>query len=233
MPSTSPTNILRELCAIEFRTVASAGDVDLFGTINFNDPTVCNEGVTAKFGILSCRLEVTLSGGQMPLRFQLTQKQLVIAPVGDVLKDVKENTDREVSGSLEVGSKDFSPKISAGVSASQKESQTVSGKAHRPEYLLHVNLCGDSSHPAWQFRAVKEKDPIVGTLVDETFGKVMDFSNIPEIIVELKARIQDLHISLHGDKPRRLKALERFLSKEIEYVLSSYGPLARQKLGAD
>jgi hypothetical protein len=224
-------NILRELCAIEFRIVAFMDELELVGTINFNDPIVTNEGVTAKFGILGCRLEVKMSSGQMPLSSQLAQKQLTITPVGDILKDVRENTDREMSGSLEIGSEGVKPKISAGTSASQRDSQTVSGKVHRPEYLLHVNLCGDGKYPAWQFRSVKEADPIVGILKEETFGKVVDFSEPPAIVVELKTSIQELQITLRGDRPRRLKALERFLAKEIEYLLRSCGPIARQEVG--
>jgi hypothetical protein len=190
MPATSAKNMLRELCAIDFHIDSFDFDekLDLVGTINFNKPVhVSEKGIIAEFGISACSLQVRMSSGQMPLRFQLAQKQLSIEPVGDVLKDVSHTVDREISGRGAI--EGVIPKPSASLSASQKDARTVTGKAYQPEYLIHINLCGDDQFPAWQFRSVARDDPIEGTLRDTIFGTIVNFAPGLDVVVELKAAI--------------------------------------------
>jgi hypothetical protein len=78
---TSAMNMLRQLCAIDFRISTYDAKIDLYGMINFNAHDVSAAGMNARFGLSGCSLLVKMSSGQMPLRFQLAQ--LSIEPVGE------------------------------------------------------------------------------------------------------------------------------------------------------
>ena len=231
MTDIRPTNLLRQLCAIEFRTDQHRNAIDLIGTINFNDTTVSYRAITARFGLLGCELQVRMSSGRMPLETQLAQKILNLYPVGDPLKNVTNTIDRERTGRLALGTKAYAANFDAEVSGKQKDSETVAGKSFRPEYQIHINLCGDHELPAWQFRSVQEVAPIVGILRSETFGRIVEFSEPVTIVVALKASAKHVNISLQGDRPRRLKALREILTKEFELLIDQYGPIALQNIG--
>ena len=169
----------------------------------------------------------------MPMRSQLIQKQLTIGAVGDGLKDVRNQTDHELTGEIEGKLKGLQPTLGVGASTKQTTSQVVSGKSHQPEYLIHINLCGDALHPAWTLKSTAIENPILGTLIEETFGQVVDFLESTEISVELRVPENGLWIDVKGDNSRRMKALQQLLTREMEYFLYHNGPIAKQMLASE
>ncbi|MFK4727437.1 hypothetical protein ABIE89_008537 [Bradyrhizobium niftali] len=236
MPETRPTNLYRQLCALEFRSDHHRNAVDLVGTINFNDTQVTGEkGVTAAFGIDKCTLEISMSSGNMPLETQLIQKLLPLVPIGDGIKDVTSVVDRERTGRVAVGAKGYAPDFNAELGGKLKDTETVAGKAYRPDYVIHVELCGDHEQPAWRIRSAAESAPIVGMIRDETFGRIVGFKEPVTVTVSVKARSEDLRIAISGAPFGRTKALKQLLMREFEEVFRQRGPLAEQQLkwGAD
>jgi hypothetical protein len=227
-----PDNLLRDLCAIEFRTEERKDDLDLVGTINFHDPIVEDDenNNKATFGLLKCRLSVSLSSGSMPLRYQLAQKQLTISPVGETLKQRKHEVDQELEGKIEAGARGIVPSLTAATRAKQRELTSTTGDIHQPQYLIHVDICGDSTSPAWRISSVAAESALVGVLMDETFGRIVAFSEQTKLLIELSVSSADLKLEIEGDNAKRNKALREFLLHEIKYLLQVYGPLGRQEL---
>lgn len=208
----------------------STDEADLVGTLNFNDPSASDDHIEARFGILSCKLLIYLSEGTMPLRFQLAQKCLPIGSLDHEFRETTEQIDHEITGALGIGATGLMPRVGTNVSGKQKERRTITGKTHMPRYAIDINICGDANFPAWTIASLSKTTPIVGTIKDATFGKLVDISEQARVFIELNVRPDNLIIDIKGNNGRRNKALKILLLKEVEYLIDTYGSISKQEL---